>query len=513
VSSGAVRGRVAGAWQARNTFVDLNTNRRAVGYGALDWDITPATTLSVAVITQQDRVDRPYSGLPAAESGANLNVPRSTSPDPPWARNAWDIDDYSATLSHHFTSRWELRARVSRRNQDLLFHDAVSLEAVRASDYTEVYSRRKYEYDYGRTAADLFVTGPVELFGRTHTLLVGYNYDALDTQYRGVELSTNATLVRVPFDHPERVPIIDLPYDRGGRTETRQRGLYAQARVSILDSLTLLAGARLSHFETRSHNVAPGIPTAWRQGNGVNAEVTPFAGLVYDVNSFLTFYGSYSSIFLPQSTSLRADGSSLDPRVGAQFELGAKAAFFENRLNASVARFELHDRNRALADPGAPGFFTNAGKVESKGWETEISGNVAGLLDVQAGYARLDTIYVNAPASRIGQVFDSFEPRHTWRLWGVHHFDGATDSKWSVGLGLNGQSKLPAGATPTEPRVQGGFSIVNAMLAWRLDERLTLDLNATNLLDKTYYARIGGSNSYNTFGEPRGYSLTARYGL
>ena len=513
IADGSVRGRVAAAWQDRDTFVDRNANRRTVGYGTIDWDVASTTTLSVSAIAQRDRVSVPYSGLPAAESGAQLDVSRSTSDSPPWAHSRWDIDDFAVSLDHHFASRWQLRARVSRRNQDLLFHDAYTISSVRASDYTAPFARRKYEYDFERTAADLFLTGPVDLFGRSHTLLIGYNYDSLDTQFRGVEQSTAEVAVRAPFDHTELVPIIDAAYDRGGHTEMRQRGLYAQAHVSILDALTLHAGARLSHFETRSHSVAPGTPSPWRQGDGVNAEVTPFAGLVYDVNSFLTLYGSYASIFLPQSTLLDAAGNSLEPRVGGQFELGTKAAFLENRLNASLARFEIRDRNRALANPAAPGFFTAAGKVESKGWETELFGTVANVLDIQAGYARLDTLYVNAQPSRIGLVFDSFEPRHTWRLWGVRRFDPVAGSHWSLGLGLTGQSKLPSDATPTEPRVQGGFTIVSAMLAWRRDERLTLDFNATNLFDKTYYARIGGVNIYNTFGEPRSYSLTARYRL
>ena len=99
--------------------------------------------------------------------------------------------------------------------------------------------------------------------------------------------------------------------------------------------------------------------------------------------------------------------------------------------------------------------------------DARLETRVAGLtfpnpIGLAAGYARLDTIYVNAQASRIGQIFDSFEPRHTWRLWGVHRFGTETGSRWSVGLGLNGQSRLPAVAAPTELRVQGGFTLANA---------------------------------------------------
>jgi outer membrane receptor for ferric coprogen and ferric-rhodotorulic acid len=53
--------------------------------------------------------------------------------------------------------------------------------------------------------------------------------------------------------------------------------------------------------------------------------------------------------------------------------------------------------------------------------------------------------------------------------------------------------------------------VANALLGYRVNESLSINFNANNLFDKTYYARLGGTNSYNTYGDPRNYSLSARF--
>jgi outer membrane receptor for ferric coprogen and ferric-rhodotorulic acid len=185
--------------------------------------------------------------------------------------------------------------------------------------------------------------------------------------------------------------------------------------------------------------------------------------------------------------------------------MGAKADFFDGRLSASVAVFNLRDQNRPLSDTAHPGFVIPAGEVESQGWEAQVSGSPARGYEVQAGYARLDTEYLKANPNQQGLQFDLLEPRHSWKVWGVHRFEERL-SGLTVGLGFNTQS----GIRFDPKRGQGGFTVANAMLGYRLGEHATLDFNVSNLLDKVYYSRFGGTNSYNTFAEPRNYSLTFR---
>lgn len=507
-ASRSLRARAVGLYQDRDFFYDSTTKSTGLGYATVDWDISSDTTVGVSAAVENVRSHATNLGLPAYETGELLDVPRSTGLAPPWSKFRSEIRDHEVSLTHRFGGGWTAKARLTERDQDYFFHDAYAWEGVRASDNTVPMVRREYDYDYERRALDLFLTGPVTLFGRTHSLLVGYNHDTLDSRFGGVSLVSAAQAIRVPFDHPEQLPDFSLPYNEGGLTETGQSGVYAQARFSVADPLTLVVGGRLSDFHSRSRSQPPGPPTAWRPTNRADDEFTPYGGVVYDVNRLVSLYASYSSIFVPQSTQRKVDGESLEPRIGRQYEIGSKADFFGGRLSASVAVFNLRDRNRPLSDTAHPGFVVPAGEVESKGWEAQVSGSPAPGYEVQAGYARLDTEYLKANPNQQGLQFDLLEPRHSWKVWAIHRFQERL-SGLTVGLGFSTQS----GIRVDPKRGEGGFTVANAMLGYRIGEHASLDFNVSNLFDKVYYTRFGGTNSYNTFGEPRNYSLTVRVKL
>lgn len=504
----SVRARAVGLYQERDYFFDGADQSTRMGYATVDWDIASNTTVGAAVTVQSDRFHGASSGLPAYETGELLDAPRSTNISSPWTRSLWKTKDYEVSADHRFGNGWTVRARLNARDQDHPFHDSYPWEGVRASDNTIPMVRREYDYDYERRAVDLFLTGPIDLFGRTHSLLVGYNYDSFDSRFGGVSLVSNAQAIRVPFDHPEQLPDFSLPYNDGGLTKTAQSGVYAQGRFSLADPVTLVAGARISDFHSRSRGLPPGTQTAWRASNRVEDKVTPYGGIVYDVTKLVSLYASYSSIFVPQSTLLKADGEPLEPRVGRQYEIGSKADFFEGKLAAAIAVFNLRDQNRSLSDAANPGFYVPAGEVESKGWEAQLSGSPARGYDVLAGYARLDTKYLRAAPSQQGTQFALFEPKHSWKLWGVRRFEQRFEGL-SVGLGSNTQS----GIRVDPKRGQGWSTVANAMLGYRIGRLATLNLNVSNLFDEVYYTRLGGTNTYNIYGEPRNYSLAIRVEL
>lgn len=398
-----------------------------------------------------------------------------------------------------------VKAKLSHRPQSFYFKDGYPSTGVNPATGTLNYARRVRDYDYERNAVDLYATGPVELFGRKHTLLGGYNRENFSSVYAGV----NATAVNgVPFNQAQLVPDFDLPYNLGGDTRTTQSGFYGQARFSVTDPLTVVVGGRLSDFNVQSRNIPPGTPTNWTQGAKADNEFTPYAAVVYDINREWTAYGSYSDIFIPQ-TQQRVDGTTLDPRSGRQMEVGTKAELLDGKLQASFAYFRLRDRNRSFADPNNLGFFLNAGEVETKGWEVEVTGRLGHGYQIQAGYTRLDTIYL-ADRNNQGLPFTTWEPRHTLKLWGMRQFTEGSLAGLRLGLGVNVVSGSEAGTGTNAIRRQGGYAVVNAMASYAISAKTTLSVHLNNLFDRTYYTRLGGTNTYNTYGEPRNVSVALR---
>lgn len=503
-ANGSLRARAVVATVDRKYFHDRTNTRKLIGYGTLEWDIAPVTTLSLAVTTQDDETHAPYSGLPAWRSGGLLRVSRSTNPYPDWNRYEWNTLNLLGELVHRFDNGWQVTLKLNQRNQDFYFKDGYPNVGVDPDTFTLNYTRRERDYTYRRDGVDLFASGPFRLFDREHRALFGYNYDGLSTSYKGV----NAPAVtNVPFGRPDLVPDFDLPYDLGSKTQTWQSGFYGQLRLSIADPFTLIVGARASDYRSRSR--ATTAPEPWSTSAAkAKGHVTPYASAVFDVNKQFSLYASYSDIFVPQS-SPKNGGGVLDPRVGAQYEVGAKAEFFDGRLIASLALFNLRDKNRAFADPDNPGFYLNRGEVESEGWEAEIAGSPAPGWDIQTGYTRLDAQY-RKDSNNQGLPFDTWEPKHTFKFWGVRRFERGALSGLSLGLGVNAMSGSKAGNGSSAMRSQSAYAVVDAFLAYRITRSLTLAFNANNLFDRTYYTRLGGTNTYNSYGAPRNFTLTLR---
>lgn len=81
----------------------------------------------------------------------------------------------------------------------------------------------------------------------------------------------------------------------------------------------------------------------------------------------------------------------LEPNEGKNYEFGLKSEFFDGRLNTSLGYFEVHEKNRPLADtlfnsiPGNDRAYVGT-ETKTKGYEAQISGELSPGWQLQAGY-------------------------------------------------------------------------------------------------------------------------------
>ncbi|AXE62786.1 hypothetical protein BBF93_00090 [Hyphomonas sp. CACIAM 19H1] len=504
LESGQLRSRVVLAGQDRSYFHDRTGMNKWLGYGALDFDLTENTVLSVSAAYQDNVTDSPSMGLPAYTDGRFLDVSRSTHVYPDWNRYAYETDEYTVDLTHETSGGWVFRARAMTGAQDYAYQDAYPSTGVNPNTMTATYMRRAWDVWVGREALDAYVSGPVSLFGQTHHLTFGWGAQLYEWNQTGI---ATTQFPNVSIFNPNVIPQPALNYTSGSAGETKQTGAYAQARISVTEALKLILGGRVSDFENRSRTIPPGTATDWRTTTKETGEFSPYAGVVYYLRPNISAYASYTDIFIPQSAQ-QVTGETLDPRVGLQYEAGLKGRFFNDGLTAAIALFELREENRSLADTANPGFFLPAGEIEVRGWEFEIVGNPAANIDLSLGYSNLETEYTVHP-TLVGQVTSPFEPEHTVKLYaryqftspGLERFFAAGGAQYSSGIIGTGVEGL---------REQGAFTVVNLQGGLQINRNTSLSLSVNNVLDETYWARVGGLNSYNTYGDPRSVMLALR---
>ena len=175
----------------------------------------------------------------------------------------------------------------------------------------------------------------------------------------------------------------------------------------------------------------------------------------------------------------------------------------------SLAVFQIQQKDRAQQDPDWPCvgnncYYIAGGEAQPRRRGRGLGPHHAGLDPVR----RLHLQHQQIPEGRDGRrsAYASFTPRHIFRLW-TRYALPVMDRRLSVGGGLRMQSGYSTVSGPVTLR-QGGYSLVDLRMAYRLDKHVTAALNVNNLFDRRYYQSLSGVSWNNRYGEPRSLMLT-----
>lgn len=515
--SGSVRGRVAAAYDDRESHIDYVQGKRRSAYGIIEADLMPRTTLSFGAGYQKRNWTPPFGGLPRYADGSDLNLSRSTFLSTPWTYWNFETKQVFAELSHALDDDWQIKfsAVHDHETSDLKYgytRGAVDPRTLRGP----MLAGGANAYENTQLGLDAYLTGAFRAFGRRHELVVGANwYDRDAESWNGSLPGFGGTPVDV-FD-PDPAGTAE-PGDPvwGGKSlsNTRQHGIYGALRMRLADPLTVLAGGRVSWWETKTRNLLTGAQTAAYDESG---QFTPYLGVIYDLDPTWALYASYTDIFRVQSNYLDTDGNGLPPVRGANVEVGIKGAFRDGRVNTSFALFRINETDRAVqvTDTVVSGccYATN-GEVRSQGVEAEITGEVLPGWQLGAGYTFNLSKYLTDPVNS-GQPFRTSSPKHLLRLWTSYQLPGELNA-WTVGGGVNVQSGIyTEGGRPTARVSQAGYAVANLRVGYRIDRHWSAAVNVNNLFDRGYYSRLGSpgfgpATMGNVYGEPRNVMLTLR---
>lgn len=536
-ASGTLRGRTVVALQDRQYFYDLGKRKDQILYGALDYDLTPDTTLGLGVA--YERLDaRPcWHGQPRGSDGKDLKLSRSTCLGASW--NTWDSQRTTvfADLKHQLNDEWAFKFAGAWTHNDQDIKYALSetpggVPAGATSAPSSVYSGL-FDYDQTDYGFDAYLDGKFDAFGLQHELVVGANASRAQTRDHWALINMTGLLgaSQDPFNPNPHIP---EPSDgfyapnayRGGpfptETDTRQFGTYATLRLKLAEPLTLVLGSRVSWYRNSRDSYTQAWDYWQHDRSQENGEVTPFGALIYDLNDNWSVYTSYAAIFQPQSTYTDQAGSPLQPKTGASYELGIKGELLDGRVNTSFNLFRTVEEHRAEANynsscPGSSdGFcYSDVGKVRAQGFEAEISGEVIERLQVLAGYTYTQTKYLDSTSANPQEPAFSttYFPRHLFRASADYQLTGALE-RWSVGAGVTAQSDVAFRDGNIRPvavkSFQPGYGIWSGRIGYRIDENWSLALNGNNLFDKKYYQSVGAVSWGNFYGEPRNFTVTLR---
>ncbi|MCW1430120.1 TonB-dependent siderophore receptor [Novosphingobium sp. JCM 18896] len=527
-ADGSLRARAVGSYQDSSSFRDGEVIQRGIGYGIVEYDVSPATMLMAGVSYQDDFYNSFWGGLPLSATGQHLDLPRSTRPS-----SDWEGKTQKATTAfgevRQTLGKWQLRLAAMKTWQDAIFSGSYIYR--RDTDLSLTQSIYQASYDEGQSGLDGYLGGPVTVFGRAHDLVFGGS--RRETRTRTQNYSPSGVIAppyviadMAQFD-PAALPRPNFQPTTASTNIITQYGAYASARLNPADPLKIILGGRLDWY--RYDNVGT-VTGDYR----VKANKTVYAGVLLDLDRNHTFYASYTDIFQPQSAKGFAPDTGsqaiLAPIKGKNYEIGLKGEYLDGRLNATLSLFRVDQTNRAIVpvdQTGCPTFpaascSVPAGLVRSQGFDAELQGELAPGLQVSLGYSHVRIRYLEgvSPTDKTDK-FDTDYPEHIVKLSSTYALPGRLKGL-KLGGSLYWQSgiyneNLGSNFKNIAFRVeQGSYVVVDLMASYAINPHLDLQLNVGNLFDRIYYRGVGYDirwGSTDAYGEPRNVMATIRYRL
>lgn len=510
-AAGTLRGRGVIAWQENDSYIDRLEESKKIASAIIEADLAPNTLLTAGLSWQQHRATgHTRGGLPLFNSdGTRTHWRRSDSAAASWAYSRRENLAAFAALEHRFDNEWKLKGTYSydRTKFDEQLGYAAGGNPNKATGAGVSLYAGRWSGPPTQHSLDVYASGPFTLFERKHDLVFGATVARTKQDAESYHLWYVLPVPNIYTwngnipSRPDNSPTGDFNY-----TE-KTNGAYATARFKPFDALSIIVGARTTSWEDETYNrsYATGVSTNVRRE--WSNQVTPYAGLVFDLSSQWSVYASYTDIFKPQS-SKDASGNYLDPLLGKAYELGSKAELFGGKLNLAAALYQIEQDNLAVSIPGvlAPDgsqAYRAAAGTKTRGVEFEVGGQLARNWQASAAFAR------NLSQDADGKLLNTDVPQNTLKLFSTYRLPWVGNGL-TIGGGVRWQNRTWSDFTwiSGSPRVtQEAYTLVDLMARYEITPQVSATFNAYNLFDKTY--QTSSSSAY--YGEPRSVRLSLAY--
>ena len=236
----------------------------------------------------------------------------------------------------------------------------------------------------------------------------------------------------------------------------------------------------------------------------------PRIGLVYALTTNVNAYVTYNKGFdaFEAATSTEIFTSPFKPQLSELLETGAKANFFNNKLSASLAIYQLTLLNVAVNanDISNPNLFVQQGQNRSRGIETEASGNIVSNLSVMLSYAYcVAEVTESKIASQVGTRVEN-APRNTSGSWINYTFNKGAFKRFGISVG---HSSVGARNTLDQNIILPGYFIINGGIYYKY-KHFTVAMYLNNITNKTYWM-CAYNNVHKWPGAPRNFMLNFGY--
>ena len=371
---------------------------------------------------------------------------------------------------------------------------------VNRTDFVEIYHDQR---QFGEHAE---VTMTTSLGGRSNTVSAGFDYSW--TRFQHTNNSPYGGASVVPLDLPNPGTFLNLAgTSKDFRARQDQYSVFVEDRLALSPQWSVVGGARLDRYAVERE--------AQRLGTTASRDFTPAnwrGGVVYAVTSGVSLYGQYATATDAVGTLLTLSPAQqlFDLTPGRQVEAGFKQSLAGGRGDWTLSAYRIVKEKLLVPDPNNPTLRLQIGQQSSRGIEFVCAVNMGYGLRMDGNTTILDARYDDFTELVAGSLTQwagntpTNVPENVTSLW----------LTWSAprrlllqgGFRYMGRRNLNNANTVTTP----ASTVVDLGIRRQVTEAVSLDVRATNLLDKFYLQSVAGSPLpvRGRFGAPRQLELT-----
>ena len=499
--------RVNLSYENANSYRDFVKNDDFFIAPSFTWNISDRTQANLD-ITYEHFNDKSDSGIPPmGNRPAPVPINRQIG-DPLNNKNVGDRTYVGANWSHAFNDKWKLIHRFGAefldKRTDFTFFFGKPDAAGNLVNVNADFSNGNRGFNNGITHQQNYYT-TLNLDGKfntamlEHSTLWGFDYFVIDNQGAGACCAAYPEGANFNIFNPTYQTTTNpgaSAFTTNPNFNQEWYGLYVQDQIKFPFNIYGNVGVRYDNATSNQYLDAGTVSTT-------DDHFSPRGGLLWQPIQWLSVYGNYSENFgVSNSMFNNPNQKILPPQLANQWELGAKAEFFDKRLSTTFAYFDLTKTNVAVADPNDPTLQITTGKQESRGYEFEVAGETLPGLRTIAAYTILD--YAKVVVGYNGGIGDDSgnrlynTPRNYGSLWNTYDFQNARLHGLKLGGGI-----IASGAnegTNDNNFQLPGYVTMNLLASYGIKvagKHVTFQLNANNLLDRHYYS---GTNTGSMIG-------------
>jgi iron complex outermembrane receptor protein len=488
-----ILGRVVVLGRNADTQVDSVPDDRLYIAPSMTLNFDEDTSLTLLSSYQRDRT-KLLLGYPAAGTllnNANGKIGKDQfNGNPNWddfERETWTL---GYEFKHQLDDTWQFRQN-SRFMESRLDRHETWPNNLNGAGFGNRLTSTAYDRDNKSITYSLdnqfeghFTAGALD-----NTLLLGASYDRTSFNQdwaAGNGGSFNAFDPVFPSGNPRMIATV-----QNSQLDQQMYGAYGQLQ-SKYDRWIYLLGGRQDFVNSTYRNRA-GTTSGSADLDGWDHRFSWQTGLMYQFDSGISPYASYSTAFTPVQQSSQPNGELLDPILSEQYEIGLKYEPKGWNTTFSAAVFDLTKTHDVIAGPN--GFSRQVGKSESKGVELEVNSDVTTNLSLTASYTYTDArVTKDSPGSLYEDHPLTGVPRNQASTWATYRFFEGPLSGFRVGGGVRYFDNTFAYTTPNlyGKLKTGDVTLVDALVGYDIDKHWSVDVNAKNLFDKEY---VSGCNN------------------